>query len=249
MTHTTAGSRRPRVICHMASSIDGRIVVHGWPDSVAAAVRREYDELHASFGAEGWICGRITMEPFAKGVRSAAEVAREYEGSGPRPDFRAEGDFESFAFAIDPRGRLAWQSNDIGGDHVVAILSERVSNEYLAFLREKRVSYLLTGKKDIDLPLALEKIGAVFGVRTLVLEGGGRINGALLRAGLIDELSLLVAPVADGEVGRAAVFDVDAETHGAELRHRERPLVLRSVERRPDNILWLRYQLETPSPR
>ena len=73
------GSRRPHVICHMAASLDGRIVVVGWPDSVAAAVRREYDELHASFGADGWMCGRITMEPFAKRVRTDAELAKEYQ--------------------------------------------------------------------------------------------------------------------------------------------------------------------------
>jgi len=233
----------------MAASIDGRIVVDGWPDSVAAAVRREYDELHASFGAEGWMCGRVTMEPFAKRVRSEGELAREYQSGAERADFRAEADFESFAFAIDPRGRLAWQSNEIGGDHVVAILSHRVSHEYLAFLREKRVSYLLTGTKDINLALALEKIGTVFGVRTLLLEGGGRINGAMLLAGLIDELSLLVAPVADGEVRRPALFDVGAEASGSASRHRESALVLQSVERRPDNILWLRYQLQSAARR
>jgi len=163
----------------MAASLDGRIVVDGWPDSVAADVRREYDELHASFGAEGWMCGRITMEPFAKRVRTDAELAKEYQGTAPRPDFRAEGDFASFAFAMDARGRLAWDSNEIGGDHVVAIVSERVSDEYLAFLRERSVSYILAGKRDVHLSLALERIGERFGVRTLMLEGGGRINGDL----------------------------------------------------------------------
>lgn len=238
---------RPRVICHMAASIDGRIVVDGWPTAVAAAVRREYDELHGSFGAEGWMCGRITMEPFAKGVRSGAEVAREYEGSAPRPDFRAEGGFASFAFALDPRGRLAWESNDIAGDHVVAILSERVSDEYLAFLREKSVSYLLAGASDMDLAVALEKIGSVFGVRTLLLEGGGRINGAMLHAGLIDEVSLVVAPVADGAFGRAALFDVDVEVGEPAVRNRSRQLTLRSVERRADSLLWLRYDVVAAS--
>jgi hypothetical protein len=110
----TTGSRRPHVICHMAASLDGRIVVDGWPDSVAAAVRREYDELHSSFGADGWMCGRITMEPFAKRVRPYADLAKEYQGTAPRPDFRAEGRLASFAFAIDARGRLAWESNEIG---------------------------------------------------------------------------------------------------------------------------------------
>ena len=108
----------------------------------------------------------------------------------------AAGAHESFAFAIDPSGRLAWESNDIDGDHVVAILSERVSDEYLAFLRERGVSYLLAGARDVDLPLALDRIGERFGVRTLMLEGGGRINGGLLNAGLVDEVSLLVVPVA-----------------------------------------------------
>lgn len=159
----------------MLASVDGRIDVTGWP--MSAEGRREYERVHASYAPDGWICGRITMEPFAGGVRSEDEVAREHAGEAPRDDFRAPGEHDSFAFAIDPRGRLAWASNDIDGDHVVAILSGRVSDEYLAFLRQRGVSYLLAGADDIDLPLALEKIGAGFGVRTLMLEGGGRING------------------------------------------------------------------------
>ena len=230
----TAGSRRPRVVCHMAASVDGRIVVDGWPAS--APVRRHYERVHASYEAEGWICGRVTMEPFAGAVRSEAEVAREHAGGAAREDFRAPGEHESFAFAIDPRGRLAWESGEIDGDHVVAILSERVSDEYLALLRERGVSYLLAGASDVDLPLALERIGARFGVRTLMLEGGGRINGTLLRAGLVDELSLLLAPVADGRTGTPALFDDD---DGAVPRR----LALDAVERLSDDVLWLRYRI------
>jgi 2,5-diamino-6-(ribosylamino)-4(3H)-pyrimidinone 5'-phosphate reductase len=232
----------------MATSVDGRIVVGGWPSSVAEAVRREYEELHNTFGAEAWICGRVTMEPFAKRTRSDAEVADEYHGNASRPDYRAEGDFESFAFAIDPSGRLAWQSNDLSGDHVVAILSERVSNEYLGFLREKNVSYLLAGGNEIDLAAALEKITTVFGVRTLLLEGGGRINGSMLRAGLIDEVSLIMAAVADGELGKASLFDVDASTTASNGAHGASKLTLRSVERRPDNLVWLRYDVNAAKP-
>ena len=233
MTSTTA---RPRVLCHMATSVDGRIVVDGWPDSVAAAVRRQYDQVHASYDADGWICGRVTMEPFAGGLRTEAELARDHTGAH-RDDFVASGAHESFAFAIDPRGRLAWKSNDIDGDHVVAVLSDRVSDEYLAFLRERGVSYLLAGARDVDLALALEKIGTRFRLRTLMLEGGGRINGAFLRAGLIDEVSLLVTPVADGRIGTPALFDVEGEI----TPHR---LVLVAVERRDDDVLWLRYRVE-----
>ena len=227
---------RPRIICHMAASIDGRIVVDGWPGSVAAAVRREYDRIHASYAADGWLCGRVTMEPFAKGMRSEVEIANEHRNEGPRDDFRAPGDFESFAFAVDASGRLAWESNDIGGDHVAAIVSARVSDGYLSSLRERGVSYLLAGERDIDFAVALEKIRAQFGVRTLMLEGGGRINGAFLRAGLVDEVSLLVVPVADGRLGRPAVFDIEDDVTPPRL-------VLEGLEQCGDDILWLRYRV------
>ena len=219
----------------MAASVDGRIVADKWPD--APAVRREYEQIHASYGADGWMCGRVTMEPFAGGLRSDAEVAREHSGEA-REDFSAPGANESFAIAIDPRGRLAWESNDIDGDHVIVVLCERVSDEYLAFLHERGVSFVLAGKNDVDLALALEKIGARFGVRTLMLEGGGRVNGGMLAAGLIDEVSILVVPVADGRVGTPAVFDVDRS--GAAPRQ----LSLKTVERRSGDMIWLRYRLD-----
>ena len=225
---------RPRVICHMIASVDGRIASRDWP--ITPEARKQYEEVHASYDPDGWICGRVTMEPFAKRLRSETEVAKEYTGGAPREDFVAQGEHDSFAFAIDSSGRLAWESNDIEGDHVVAILSDRVSDEYLAFLRERGVSYLLAGARDVDLALALERISATFSVRTLMLEGGGRINGGMLRAGLIDEVSVLVAPVADGRMGTPALFDVDDDDvtpHG---------LALEAVERRAGDVLWLRYR-------
>lgn len=227
---------RPRVICHMAASLDGRIFVDGWPDAAAAAVRKHYEEIHAGYEPDGWICGRITMEPFAGGLRADADVAREHTGA-PRDDFVAPGAHDSFAFAIDPSGRLAWETNDIDGDHVVAVLAERVSDEYLAFLRERGVSYLLAGTQDVDLALALEKIGARFAVRTLMLEGGGKINGGMLRAGLIDEVSLLIAPVADGRIGTPTTFDVLGDDVAP------RRVALEEIERRTDDVLWLRYRV------
>ncbi len=236
---TSAGANtRPRVVCHMLASSDGRIVVEGWP--LSAEARREYERVHAGYDPDGWLCGRVTMEPFAGRLRGDDEVAREHSGP-PREDFLAPGEHDSYAFAVDPSGRLAWESNDIDGDHVVAILSERVSGEYLAFLRARGVSYLLAGARDVDLPLALHKVGERFGVRTLMLEGGGAINGGMLRAGLIDEVSLLLAPVADGRAGTPSLFDVLGDAAAP------RRLSLQAVERRDGDVLWLRYRVEGES--
>lgn len=231
--------QRPRVICHMTTSIDGRVVVDGWPDAIAEAVSREYENIHGRYDAQGWICGRITMEEFAAGTRSAQEISRQHTGSA-RADFIAPGKHSSFAFALDAAGKLAWQSADIRGDHVVAILSERVCDDYLSSLRKHGVSYLFAGAKQIDLALALKKIGECFGVHTLLLEGGGGINGSLLAAGLVDEVSLIVAPVTDGRVGTPALFDIDANATPQRL-------VLKSVEPLSDGLIWLRYEVATRS--
>ena len=227
---------RPRVICHMMASLDGRILTVGWP--LSREGRGQYEAVHTGYAPDGWLCGRVTMEQhFAQRTRSEESVAREHRGAA-REDFVAPGDHDSFAFAVDTRGQLEWDTNDIDGDHVVAILTERVSDEYLGALRERGVSYLLAGDREIDLALALEKVGARFPVRTLMLEGGGRINGSMLREGLVDEVSVLVAPLVDGRIGTPAVFDVDGEDVAP---HR---LALEGVERRADDLLWLRYRVE-----
>jgi 2,5-diamino-6-(ribosylamino)-4(3H)-pyrimidinone 5'-phosphate reductase len=237
--------RRPRVICHMMASVDGRIVSDGWPE--LGKGWSEYERTGATFEADAWMCGRITMEHFAAGVRDAREVARESARALPdaaRSDFVAPGAHAPYAVALDPSGRLLWETNEIGGDHVVALLADHVSDDYLALLRERGVSYLLVGARagkgaDLDLAAALDKLVTVFGVRTLLLEGGGRINGAMLRDGLIDEVSLLLAPVADGAVGTPSLFDAHDRGAGRGARR----LVLESVERRADDVLWLRYRV------
>jgi riboflavin biosynthesis pyrimidine reductase len=224
----------------MMTSVDGRIVPGRWPDIDGG--RREYERVHVTIGADAWMCGRITMEPFAGAMRTDEEIAREHAGDAAREDFVAPDAVASYAVAIDPRGRLAWQKSDIDGDHVITVVTSRVSDEYLDFLRSRGVSYILAGVRDVDLSLALEKLASRFGVRTVILEGGGKINGSLLRDGLIDELSVLVAPVADGTVGSPALFDVEDAAGGFAPRR----LALDSVERRTGDVLWLRYRVEYP---
>lgn len=239
---TPDNARRPRVICHMMASIDGRIVVNAWPD--VGDARGEYERTAEIFDADGWMCGRITMEPFAGAVRDGDEVAREaaVRRSGVRADFIAPGAHAPYAVAIDQTGRLDWQTNDISGDHVVTILGTQVSDAYLDRLRSRGVSYLFAEpvgdgapRGGVDLAVALGKLASTLGIRTLLLEGGGRINGSMLAAGLIDEISLLVAPVADGAIGTPSLLDVDG---GAARR-----VALESVERRSGDVLWLRYRV------
>lgn len=98
------------------------------------------------------------------------------------------------------------------------------------------MSYLFGGKSRIDLARVLRTLRARFGIRKLLLEGGGKINGSFLAANLIDELSILLGPVADGSTGTATLFDVDG-------RAPVRKLKLLSIDERAGGIVWLRYKV------
>ncbi|MGT2836105.1 dihydrofolate reductase family protein [Streptococcus macacae] len=123
-----------------------------------------------------------------------------------RQDFIADEAATSFAIALDPSGKLAWGSSTIGeefperhGDHVVTILSETVSDAYLAYLQSVGVSYIFAGQnRDLDVQLILEKLQRYFQLETFYLLGGGIINGAFAKAELIDEVSLVLAPLIEG---------------------------------------------------
>jgi riboflavin biosynthesis pyrimidine reductase len=215
----------------MLPSIDGRIVLRDWKLKNGT---REYERTAGTFGADAWIIGRISMEPYAGKARVPA---RRNRAPIAREDFIAPHDADSYAIAIDPSGKLTWRASDIDGEHVITILTESVSDDYLAFLQAKGVSYLFGGKKRIDLPAVLQKLRARFGIKKLLLEGGGKINGSFLAADVIDELSILVGPVADGSAGTPSLFDVE------DGRMPARGLKLLSMEKRPGDIVWLRYKV------
>ena len=224
--------KRPYVICHMLPSVDGRIVTSSW--HLPRRLLTEYERTASAFEADAWIIGRISMEPYAG---KAVLPARAGGPRIPRTDYIARSDAPSYAIAIDPGGKLRWESGSIDEEHAVTVLTEQVPDRYLAFLRSQGVSYLFGGENRIELPRTLRKLRARFGIRRLLLEGGGKINGSFLAAGAIDELSLLIAPVADGGVGTPSLFD--ARKGPGPARH----LKLLSVERRRGDLLWVRYRV------
>ncbi|HXH41835.1 MAG TPA: RibD family protein [Thermoanaerobaculia bacterium] len=225
-------TKRPYVICHMLPSVDGRIVTRGWELQNAT---RQYERTAATFHADAWIIGRISMEPYAGRARVPA---RKSGGGVAREDFVAEHDAMSYAIAIDPSGKLRWQASDIDGEHVITVLTESVSDDYLAFLQARGVSYIFGGKSRIDLAKVLRALRARFGIRKLLLEGGGKINGSFLASNLIDELSILIAPIADGSIGTPSLFDVAGQRMPA------RNMKLLSIEKRSGDIVWLRYKVQ-----
>src|SRR5689334_3583411 len=148
---------RPHIICHMGTSIDGRLhpsrFTRPASDVSRDVLRGHYEKVHDRFEADGWIVGRKTMSEMAKGAERHIAGAQKL----PRQAHVAERKDRRLAVAIDPSGRVHYGKDNIGGDHVVAVLSEQVTDAYLAELREDGVSYIFAGAKGDDLRGAMEQ--------------------------------------------------------------------------------------------
>jgi len=228
---------KPYVICHMMPSVDGRLRTDRW--EIPTAAHDEYERTAETYRADAWVCGRKTMEEFATGRRKSG---RRRTGKLSREDYvvpRERG--TNYAIALDSHGTLPWPKGDIDGDPLVEVLTEDVPDDYLTFLKKKGISYLFAGKKagKLDLRLALTKLREKFRIKRLLLEGGGETNGSFLRAGLVDEISMLVTPVADGRLGEPAMFDVEDERPAKAIAR----LHLRSARKAAADMVWIKYSV------
>ena len=70
-----------------------------------------------------------------------------------------------------------------------------------------------------------------------MLEGGGFLNGSFLNEGLIDELSLVLVPLADGASNSLTLF----ETSSHLKKTKPVNFHLKTIEKLDDGGLWMRY--------
>jgi len=96
-----------------------------------------------------------------------------------------------------------------------------------------------------------------FFIRKLLLEGGGHLNGSFLKAGLIDELSVLHMPLADCNMGAPSIFedsggkkdgkgkkDSGGKKDSVGKKIPVSRLQLLKVKKLEEDVLWLRYKVK-----
>jgi len=209
---------RPYIICHMVTSIDGKVTGDFLFENDCAQATEIYYRINREKKADGFICGRVTMEesfteawyPDLRGLKPIQEDLSD------KKDFVPDDLSGFYAIAFDTNGKLGWKFNRIvdpdgdpgyDGARIVEVLSEDVDGRFLAYLEKLEISYIFAGKKKIDVALALLKLKRIFGCETLLLEGGSVINGAFERAVAVDELSIVVAPVIAGKDAKPLFTD------------------------------------------
>jgi riboflavin biosynthesis pyrimidine reductase len=134
---------KPYVICHMNASVDGRILGSRWRPA-ENRMAGLFERLHEQLGGGSWLIGRVTGSEYAKAKAYPDHTDQTY----PREPWFARRDAAAYGIALDARGKIAWGRSDIGGDPIVAVLTERVSDAHLAGLRQDGVSYIFAGEQE-----------------------------------------------------------------------------------------------------
>ncbi len=228
---------RPHIICHMVTSIDGKVTGEFLSRPECEKATDIYYELNREYnknGANGFICGRVTMESSFTGDWYP-DLTR-YEPIDNKNDFIPDNLSGFYAVSFDPKGKLGWKSNKIidedpgyGDAQIIEVLTEQVDGRYLEYLQSMEIPYIFAGEKEIDVKIALEKLKTLMGINSILLEGGSIVNGYFQRADVIDELSLVVAPI---------VADADDKLLFMDSTLSE--FKLKEIKRY-DDVVWMNY--------
>lgn len=226
---------RPYIICHMVTSIDGKVTGDFLSHTECERATDIYYKINRNYKADGFICGRVTMEEsFTNGWYPDLSKYNPIENIG---DFIPDNLNGFYAVSFDPKGKLGWKSNRIidedpgyGNAQIIEVLTEQIDGRYLGYLQEMEIPYIFAGKTEIDVETALFKLKNLVGINNLLLEGGSIVNGCFERADVIDELSLVVAPVI-----------ADAEDKPLFMNSTIAEFELKEVKQYEDSVVWMNY--------
>lgn len=159
-----------------------------------------------------------------------------------RPPDQQPGDTRPILIVPDSRGRLKtwhyWKEQQYWRD-CIALCSHATPQKYLTYLAERHIHHLIAGDDHVDLVQALRMIGAQYDVKTIRVDSGGTLNGVLLRAGLVDEVSILICPSLVGGSSPRSLYRADDLTSADEVIG----LKLIHSEECKDGSIWLRYKI------
>lgn len=227
---------RPYVICHIMMSIDGKVTGDFLFREEAENATEIYYEINRRYKADAFVCGRVTME--GSFTQKWYPDLTQYEPITEMTDYVPTTLSKFYAVAFDPKGKLGWKTNRIvdddpgyGNAQIIEVLTKSVDPHYLAYLQDKNIAYIFAGESQIDVKLALSKLKTMFGIETLLLEGGSVINGTFQQADVIDELSLVVAPTI-ADKNSKPLFDNAVISDFS----------LNKIQLFDNDVLWLNYK-------
>ncbi len=237
---------KPFVSLYIYTSLDGYITGN-WGSAPETA---ESSEVFNKLGFEekdglklhfqGWLYGSKTSLSYFTSEVGNLEKSKVRV---PEGDFIPEQNVDRYYIALDRNGKLGWKENttDYNGHaaNVMELLTELATDDYKNYLRSKQIPYIICGKEKIDLKLALDKLYTKFGMKNIMLGGGGMLNWSMVSSGLCDEIRLIVAPAIDGSKGATPLFNSNFGNNNQPVG-----LKLESSKVMGKNTLYLRYLVD-----
>ncbi len=231
---------KPTVKCLMMATIDGKIGSKDATTDVVDDFLDIYRDIDNGIAGNAWMCGRVTTKLyFAKKEPAPLPIPTNAITPG---DFVGYPNATRYYVTVDTKGSLRFNDNFIsfypehGNLHIIVIVTQSTPKEYLHYLQDKKISYLISEGSEVDFHGAMTKLNSLFHIRTLLLEGGARINGSMLKAGLIDQLYLLVIPRVLSDPQAPSVFE-DPHHNPADVTS----FTLQKSEIKPRGCILLHY--------
>jgi 2,5-diamino-6-(ribosylamino)-4(3H)-pyrimidinone 5'-phosphate reductase len=229
---------KPFVFINVAVTADGKMDTYERRGAAisSAADKARVDRLRAESDAV-MVGGRTLLDEDPKlTVKSEAlRAERVARGSPPNP----------IKVGVVTRADIKPDSDFLNGGQarVVIFTTNQTSSIQIELLRSRGVNVFVHETPRVDLAQALHTLSEL-GVKRLMVEGGGTLNFELLRLGLVDELTMYVAPMIFG--GESA----PTAAAGAGLARGE-AIPLKLVESEvfdAEGGVLLHYLLKAPSP-
>lgn len=199
---------RPYLVINMVASVDGRAALAGATEGLSSpADKALFFALRASVDAVMAGTGTLRAERYGRIVK--------------RPERRAQR--EGLGLEPEPIALVLTRSGD-------------VPHEIPLFQDPDARPLVFTGA-DAEPRSALARVRAEHGVRSVLCEGGPRLNAGLLAAGVVDELFLTIAPIIAATPDPLTIVD----PAGTAVRH---PIGVELVSvLEGDGNLFLRYRV------
>jgi 2,5-diamino-6-(ribosylamino)-4(3H)-pyrimidinone 5'-phosphate reductase len=218
----------PRVILHMGVSVDGR---YDW----AVAHDSPYYEIVQLLEADADLSGSQTM-------------LKAYLPDDPKTAF--PGVYERWTkistrpllAVVDSQGQIRnWDviKRQPWWRTAVALCSHATPQSHRDDLQQQGVDTIVAGDERVDLRVALEELRARYQVKVLRVDSGGVLNGVLLRAGLVDEVSVVISPELVGGTTTNSMFIAPDLSSASGVI----PLKLLHVSNVKEDFVWLRYEV------
>jgi riboflavin biosynthesis pyrimidine reductase len=250
---------RPKVVVLNGASVDGRLAVS--PGQLLLYGDKRWQALggEPTFDIFGWLKSHHRVGATLEGSGSFVPEGKTPEQL-PKPESGVKALYEDYLppavversghrgwfTVVDGRGRVRWGTRDgadFGEDWVgwrlLVWVGRHTPAAYLAYLRREETPYLVAGKGPVDLGEAMRKMKALLGVECILSTAGGKLNGALLRAGLLDEVNVEVLPGLIGGTETPTLYDSTALGLDEPLT----PLELISCQAQTNGRVWLRYRV------